>query len=54
MRTPAAIVLVVLATLVASCSPTDGGGFTTDPNGPVLSGPVIGYDASVPARVPAL
>jgi hypothetical protein len=54
MRTATTIALGVLATLVASCSPTDGGGFTTDPNGPVLSGPVIEYDASVPARVLAL
>jgi hypothetical protein len=54
MRTPAAIALTALALLVAACSPLDGNGFTSDPNGPVLSGQVVGYDRAEPARVLAL
>ncbi len=54
MRTPNAIAMTLLAVLVAACSPPDGSGFTTDPNGPVLSGQVIGYDRAEPARVLAL
>ncbi len=54
MRITTTIVLTVLAVLIAACSPPDGNGFTTDPNGPVLSGQVVGYDGAEPARVLAL